>query len=252
MKIKLTLVLIMASFLFGFSQEMSDTQHKGYIIDKDGNKHEGIIELNYNAPWDDQRKIKFIAMDKWESGDKIKNKDRHKMTTKDIIEYGYDGKVYKLVKYRNVSALGETANNSKMGRFNKISSGLKNAKSTYFAEVYQEGNMSMYKFYNAPPDVSVSSGEETAELQKLAEDCKTNYDVIIAKQGEGAKSFEAVNVKKYFKDCDYVSKKFKNKEYTRKPVKGLKSMAGNAMLLGDRLAASAKEMVDDYNANCGG
>lgn len=233
------------------AQELKPGQYMGYIIDKDGNKKEGVIETKTYAPWENQRKIKFITLEKWNSGDKIKNKDKEKLSTKNITEYGYDDKVFVKVNYKNLAAIGESANNEKLNRFNKLSSGLKNMKSTYFAEVYQLGSMSMYKFYNSPPDVSISSEEETEELKRLAEECRINYDILVQKEGEGAKQFEGLNIKKYFKNCKEVSEKYKNKEYTKKPVKGLKSMVKNAFLVGDALAAAAKEMVDDYNLHCG-
>jgi len=250
MKIHFITLLLFGFVLIAQGQELGDNQRKGYVIDNDQNRLEGIIEIKNSQPWANQRKISFIPMDKWTSGEKIKKKHKEKYTTKDIVEYGYDDTVFKKVKYKNVNAIAKSTGNSKLGRFNKISSGLKNAKSSYFAEMYQSGKISMYKFYNAPPDVSISSGEETEELKRMAEESRTNYDILVIKEGEGAKSFESVNIKKYFKDCSYVVDKFKDKQYTKKPSKKIKAMLKNSMLQGESLAAAAKEMIDDYNEQC--
>lgn len=250
--------LILIFFILFFvgtlqAQELDEGQVHGYIVDNDSNKKEGILEMTVNHPWKNQRNITFIDKKKWESGDKIKKKDSKKFKTKDLVEFGTTNgeRIFKKIKYVNTKAMSESNGNKKLGRFNKLTSLASNAKSSYFAELIQSGTMSMYRFYDTPAAVTVSSGSGTEELDDLREKARNNYDVIVVKGDDKAKSFDGINVKKYFKDCKEVVEKFKNKEYIKQPVKGIKSMVGQALVRGFKLEESTKQIVDDYNKLCG-
>lgn len=238
------LSVLTSSLIFG-QQELKKNQFEGYVVLKNGDRKEGIIEIkNVDHPWSFQEAFKFFDKSLLEN-DKIKKDDKKEYKPGDVIEYGYGGKRYGLVSYTN--------NNQAEG--NALTSGmsaLKNATQTkHFAEVYREGKVSLYRFYNSPPDFYVTSGNDEAQkMDDFIRDCKTNYDILIEKGEEKAKSFDDINVGKFFKDCDFVVKKYKNKEYTKKPVTGLKSMVKAGLLRGEPLAAAALEMIVDYEANC--
>lgn len=65
-----------------------------------------------------------------------------------------------------------------------------------------------------------------------------------------AKAFDDINISKFFSDCDKVVEKYKNGEYTKKPVKGLKTAIQQSALRGDALAAAASEIITDYYMEC--
>jgi hypothetical protein len=229
-----------------FSQaELKENQFEGYIIQKNGTKKEGIIEIkNIRQPWSFQEPFKFF--DKSLLGnDKIKKSDKMECIPGEVIEYGFGDKRYVLVNYVN-------NNQAEGGTLTTGLSALKNATQTkYFAEVYREGKVSLFRFYNSPPEFYVTSGEdEAAKMRDFIEDCKKNYDILIEKGEEKAKSFEQISIKKFFKDCPFVIKKYEDNLYTKKPVKGLKSMIKDSLLRGEPLAAAALEMIVDYEANC--
>lgn len=242
----LLILLFQAAHIICFSQEsLKANQFEGYIIMKNGDRKEGIIEIkNIHHPWSFQETIKFFDKSLL-NGDKVKAKDKKEYSPGEVIEYGFGEKRYVLVSYTN-------NNQAEGGTLTSGLSALKSATQTkHFAEVYREGKVSLYRFYNSPPDFYTTSG--AAEAQKMEDfirDCKTNYDILIEKGEEKAKSFEDVSVKKFFKDCELVVKKYEDGKYTKKPVKGLKSMISAGLLRGEALAASAMEMIIDYEANC--
>jgi hypothetical protein len=237
-------VIILANPVYA-QTELKSNQFEGYIIMSNGDRQEGIIEIkNIREPWRFQETFKFFDKSLL-SGDKVKKSEKMECKPGEVIEYGFGDKRYVLVSYTN--------NNQAQG--NALTTGISAIKSAtqtqHFAEVYREGKVSLYRFYNSPPAGYVTVGEEEAEeMKSFIEDCKKNYDILIEKGDEKAKSFEDVLVKKFFKDCPFVVEKYEDNKYTKKPVKGLKSMIKSSLLRGEPLAAAALEMVIDYEANC--
>lgn len=239
------LAFMLVSFI-GFSQTaLKENQFEGYIIKKNGDRMEGIVEIdNINHPWSFQETIKFFDKALL-NGEKVKKSDKLECKPGDVIEYGIGEKRFVLVSYTNTNQAGGNALTAGLGA-------LKSATQTkHFAEVYREGKVSLYRFYNSPPEAYVTVGDEQArQMDDFIKDCKTNYDILIEKGEEKAKSFDDISIKKFFKDCEFVVNKYKDEKYTKKPVKGLKSMIKSALLRGEPLAAAAMEMIVDYEANC--
>lgn len=229
-----------------FSQQtLNDNQFEGYIILKNGEKKEGIVEIgNINKPWSFQETIKFFDKSLLEK-EKVKKDDKLECKPGEVVEYGIPGRRFLFVTYTNNNNVDGNALTSGIGM-------LKNATQTkFFAELYREGKVSVYRFYNSPPDFAFTSGDEEARaLSNYKEKCLREFDILIEKGEEKAKAFDEVNIKKFFKDCEFVVQKYEDKKYTRQPVKGLKSMMKKAMLKGDALAAAAMEMIEDYEAQC--
>lgn len=259
------LLLICALFSHHLiAQELSKDQSYGYILDSDGKKHEGIIELaSLNNPWENQTKVYFIDKAVFESkAGKISKKDKEKFDAKDVKEYMAGTRKFVTIAYSNV--VGATK-----GGPNKLTGAMTAAKNLgrddYMAEVITtDGKISLYRFYNAPPPVSVTSGEkQAAELEQLEKDCRENYDVLFIKQGEKEKAkakaiarpteMEAgkKSLKDVIDDCEVVLTKYKDGGYTMKPVKkGIKGMMQEAFS-GKSLEEKVLEIVADYNKECG-
>lgn len=252
-KIKLlTMIKILSLFTFilfngmCFSQQaLKENQFEGYIILKNGERKEGIVEVkNNNHPWSFQEAIKFFDKELLNQ-EKVKKGDKKEFKPGEVTEYGFADKRYVLVSYTNNNQAEGNALNAGIGA-------LKSATQTkHFAEVYREGIISLYRFYNSPPDFYITSGDaEAKNMAAFIEECKTTYDILIEKGEEKAKAFDDISVKKFFKDCQFVVEKYEDKKYTKQPVKGLKSMIRSAMLRGEALANAAMEMIIDYEANC--
>lgn len=244
-KILLLFLFVLVNEVSFSQQNLKDNQFEGYVIMKNGDRKEGIIEVkNINHPWSFQETIKFFDKEMLNK-EKVKKSDKSEIKPGEAVEYGFAGKRFALVSYTN--------NNQAEG--NALTTGLGALKSAtqtkHFAEVYREGKISLYRFYSSPPDFYVTSGDaEAKNMAAFIEECKTTFDILIEKGEEKAKAFDDINIKKFFKDCEFVVKKYEDKKYTKQPVKGLKSMIKSALLRGEALAAAALEMIVDYEANC--
>ncbi|MCB9308830.1 MAG: hypothetical protein H6567_02080 [Lewinellaceae bacterium] len=241
-------ILSVLIFSFGtvFSQqELKENQFEGYIIMKNGDRRDGIIEIsNINLPWSFQETIKFFDKSLLDNK-KVKKSEKEECKPGDVIEYGIEGRRYLVVSYSNKNNVDGNALNSAIGLAKNLS------QTKFYAELYREGKVSLYRFYNSPPEFYITSGEqEGKDMHEYIEKCKNEFDILIEKGEEKAKAFDDVNIKKFFKDCDYVVKKYQDKKYTKQPVKGLKSMVQQSFIRGDALAAAAMEMIEDYEANC--
>lgn len=78
-------------------QKLKPWQHKGYILDAEGNKVEGIVELNaWGTLWMNQATIGFVSNTKLEE---LQKAGKKKMPikwfkAKDLKGYGYDDKKF--------------------------------------------------------------------------------------------------------------------------------------------------------------
>lgn len=243
---KINLLALFFVAQLGQAQEtLTANQFEGYVITKDGKKHDGIIEVsNATHPWSFQGTISFFEKSVLDEG-KAKRKDKTKYKPADLLEYGIGDRKFKPIEYMDNNQADNNELNETIGMVRSFT------KTKHFAELYHEGAISVYRFYSSPPGFSASAGDaQIKAFDDYVEKCKTTYDILIENEGEKAKSFESVNLKKFFKNCPVVVKKYENKEYIKKPVKGLKSLIKDAMLQGEPLANAAMEMVNDYEANC--
>lgn len=243
-KINLFALFIVAQLHFA-QETLNPNQFEGYVITNAGKKIEGIIEVsNAKHPWSFQGTISFFDKSILDEG-KAKRKDKTKYKPTDLLEYGIGDRKFKPVEYVDSNQADNNALNETIGMIRSVT------KTKHFAELYHEGAISVYRFYSSPPGFSASAGQGQIDAyDDFVEKCKTTYDILIENDGEKAKSFESVNLKKFFKSCSYVVKKYENNEYIKKPVKGLKSLIKDALLQGEPLANAAMEMVKDYEANC--
>jgi len=225
--------------------ELKENQFEGYVIKADGKRMDGIVEIkNISHPWSFQETVLFFDKSLLDN-EKVKKKEKTECRPGEYVEYGFQDRRYALVSYTNL-------NQASGGTTTTAMSVMKGATQTkFFAEVFREGKVSLYRFYNSPPDFWVTTGDAQAqEMQTFIRDCKENFDILIEKEGEKAKAFGGISVKKFFKDCDFVVQKYEDKKYTKKPVKGLKSAFASENLRGDALANAAMEMITDYEAEC--
>lgn len=243
-KINLFALLLFAQISQG-QETLSPNQFEGYVVTKDGKKTEGIIEVsNATHPWSFQGTISFFDKSVLSEG-KAKRKDKTKYKPTDLLEYGIGDRKFKPVEYIDSNQADNNELNETIGMIRSLT------KTKHFAELYHEGAISVYRFYSSPPGFSASAGDaQINAYDDFVEKCKTTYDILIENGSEKAKSFESVNLKKFFKSCPVVVKKYEKNEYIKKPVKGLKSLIKDAMLQGEPLANAAMEMVNDYEANC--
>lgn len=225
--------------------ELKENQFEGYVVKADGSKMEGIVEIkNIKQPWSFQETILFFDKSLLDN-EKVKKKEKTECKPGEYIEYGIQDKRYGLVSYTNMNQASGGTTTTAMSVMKATT------QNKFFAEIYREGKVSLYRFYNSPPDFWVTSGDAQAqEMESFIRDCKENFDILIEKEGEKAKAFGGITVKKFFKDCDFVVQKYEDKKYTKKPIRGLKSALSSESLRGDALANAAMEMITDYESEC--
>ena len=257
--------LLLSFGAIGQTLKLANDQSEGYIIDEKGTKYEGIIEMSSTGgkPWSNQDEVVFIEKKVVEAanGGKINKKDKKKFDAKDVKEYMAGNRKFVTVKYTNVQGATKSAGGS---RFNAIAGAAKNlANNQFMVEVIMEGGkISLYRMYNSPPPVSLTTGDaNAAEAERVEQECINMYDILylksdgkdkakaIARPGElseGKQSFRDV-----IEDCKVIEKKFDDGAYVMKPIKkGLKAMIKEAMT-GKSFEEKLVEVITDYNKECG-
>jgi hypothetical protein len=263
-------VILLFSFVLSLgavsnAQKLAEDQFTGYIIDEKGTKYEGVIEIASlgGAPWENQDKVYFIekAVAEAANGGKINKKDKKEFKASDVKEYGIAGRKFVTLKYTNIQGAVKSSGGS---RFNAIAGAAKSlGQNEFMAEVIMEGEkISLYRFYNSPPPVSMAVGQENIdEAKRVKEECISQYDILYLKKGgkEKAKAIarpgELAEGKQMFKDviedCKAVEKKYEDGAYVMKPLKkGIKAMVKEA-LTGKSFEEKLVEVMTDYNKECG-
>ncbi|WP_240453364.1 MULTISPECIES: hypothetical protein [unclassified Flavobacterium] len=238
--------------------ELRANEKEGWIIDKKGNKIEGVVRLmgSEDSPWVNQQKVKFIAK---KDIDMSKKKQKFKvLDTDDLKGYAaYDGDVlreFELIKYTNVressAASGGLGGNLKM---------IKNlSNSNYMAETMIKGPITVYRLYGLPTSVAVGN----KQVQEMEEDLKrirTKPRILVSKNGGKIEELDSKDMKKLTEDCEFVRSKMLNKEYASyNPEKEEKERSKMGSLLksemelsGEKVQKMAMEILTDYNTNCG-
>ncbi len=119
-KLFVTFIMVFAFPLLVLAQSLAADQAEGYIIDKKGNRYEGIIELASLAkPWQNQEKVYFIEKSALGADGKISKKEKKKFDTKDLAEYQFGTRRFVLIEYTNIEGA------TKASGVNRFRSGLR-------------------------------------------------------------------------------------------------------------------------------
>lgn len=240
----ITACLIMClTVSFLTAQDAAKGEFAGYLIEKGGKKKEGVLFLDTSNPWQNQRSIKFVTQKVWEKNNgELKKKQKEKFKAKDIQGYGYDGREFFTMKYTAVGS-GSGQPNKFTGAMTAVSNLSRNQ---HIVERVLAGEVSVYSFYDYPPDVSAQVGsEEMRQHDQMIADLRNHPNALVKKGKKGkVKNFTGMmNFKKYIGDCEVVLNKFENKEYMRK--------GGVITAVTGQNVERAVEIFTDYNNECG-
>lgn len=239
--------------------ELRGNEKFGYIIDKDGKKIEGIVRLQgtETTPWVNQKKVKFI--DK-ASVDAEKKRQKFKvLDTDDLQEYvaidGEQERHFRLIKYAN--AREGVMNQSGSGIGGKLKT-IKNLSTTrHMAEVLVDGKLKLYRLYGYPAGFAAGK-DDVARAEADERNIIDNPSILVQKEEDKVRTFEADDIKKLVDDCKTVSEKLSAGQYASyDPAKQEKKRSGMGKLIknevdrvGTQLANMGKEVFTDYNKTC--
>jgi hypothetical protein len=238
--------------------ELRGKEQFGYIIDKDGNKTEGIVKLagNEENPWMNQKKVKFIPKS---SINPDKKRQRFKvLDADDINEYvaiEADGteRHFRKIKFTNKR---ESFGNSG-GLGGKIKTIKNFASTTHMAEVILDGPITLYRLYGYPSPVAAGKGD-IEEAKKDEENLRENPDLLVQKNNGKPKELAVADIKGLVSDCKVVSQKLASGAYSSyDPAKEEKKKSRFGKLVksefdrgGKKLLTMGLEIFTDYNTNC--
>ena len=111
--------------------------------------------------------------------------------------------------------------------------------------------MSIYKFYQTPPPISVStSAEEAKKNEDEIQAMRDKPDILVLK-GEKLKNVTDIDIMKYIEDCPSAIEKYKNGDYGFKPSsseekKGIAKFTSK-VVDANRIGEKIVHLANDYN-----
>jgi hypothetical protein len=216
--------------------QLKDDEMKGHIITKKGVVLKGYIKLNGSekSPWKNQSSVEFFTEDATSDG-KVKGKEREKYKAKDIKGYVVDGRHFESLKI-SVSKLD-------MGM------GIESWK---FVERIAEGHISVYRLFETPEAVSVTSSEEqrVAREQEL-ERIRTEPRIVLIRDKEKATLIQKIDFAEYLDKCPEVQEKYSSGGYGIEPWNpDAESKVGKWLsnqTNAEQIKSVIKEIITDYN-----
>lgn len=187
---------------FAQQYELKPDEMRGSIITEEGKELTGYIKLKGDAlnPWNNQNSVEFFTEEAIADG-KVKGKERQKFKPKDIKGYKAGDRYFESMK---ISAA-------------KLSLGIGIATWT-FVERFTDGQIKMYRLYETPDAVTVttSEAEKVAHEQEL-ERMRNEPFIVLQKGEEDHVLITKVNLSDYLSDCPEVEQKYRNGDYGIEP-----------------------------------
>lgn len=236
-KITLGLLCVMLSFA-GFSQEyeLEADQFAGEIVLKNGKTRKGYIDLKGGdmTPWATQQSIKFFTDEAIKDG-KLKGNEMEKFKPKDLKEFRAGERYFVTLK---VSAA-------------KFTTGM-GIPQNKFVECLVEGNVKLFKLYEAPDPAAVNIGEEQIAAYEAELERMRNEPVLLLQKGDNKLTpIGKVDLADFLKDCASVQEKYTSGGYGVEPFNpDAKSKLGK-MIANKTNSIMAEDVLDqiitDYN-----
>lgn len=239
------ILLLLATGVFA-QGELKNREAVGQIIEGNKPGKEVVIKIESESnPWENQRTFKYVSIKSHEKGN-LKNKDWEKVKIKDADGYIVDGRTFIKHKYTPAGAIMKAQGVNKVTAVTTMASSL--SKKDHFMERLLEGEVEVYRFYNYPPEVSGTTGNDQAQAyDQMISDLKNKYEILV-KVGKKGKlvNFKKIKLKELLADCKDVNDRYLNEEYKLKPkaISNMIKMSGG----GAGLEAKVLEIMKDYNA----
>lgn len=234
----LSVLVGFSALLSAQSYELKSDEVKGQIITSKGEVLNGYIKMNGDEmnPWKNQDKVEFFTEDAMADG-KVKGKERQTFKPKDIKAYVVGDRYFESMKI-SIAKL-------------EIGIGIADWK---FVERLIDGKISVYRVYDSPDAVSVTtSEEERVALEQEKERMRTEPNIVMIKEGEDPVLPHKINLADYMSDCPAVAEKYSSGEYGIEPWNPDAETKLGKFIANQTNAESFKaimtEILTDYN-NC--
>jgi hypothetical protein len=230
---------IAAILLLSFSVcRAQDNYQPGYIILNDGTRVGAFIALNDDAPWYNQRYIRYKDSAAFAADPNVKSK---KIKVDDMKCFQAGTRIFDKIHYVNL----ENLQLKSMGT------------NDHMMERLAMGRINAHRFYQYPQDFVVYMASDDEVAQKEAEkknDLIKGYKILVQKDDE-TKLHDAFDfdLQKYFKDTPEVLEKFQSGGYGNQPIAAHMSLAQRMVSLAKKSAFKPEEAdgiiaaLNDYN-----
>lgn len=220
---------------------------KGYIIDNNNKKIESYVVLmgNKNNPWNNQRVVKAIAVDKVD-----KTTDKIKLTKyfySDLHGYGTATRKFELIDFANVQASLKQSRTGESSSVFDVMNATKNlVKQKHLAELIVDGKYKVYRLYAYPKNVDIQAGQQAIDEKKDEMDALRNKPSLIYKVGnEKIKFVRLKDFETIAQNCKSVLTKIKNGGYDALGYSQTKKKSG---LVGKLMKVAEDNSLDNsYN-----
>jgi hypothetical protein len=233
-------IVIALFFISGLSVCKAQWVYRpGTVTFKDGTKVNGLIRLEDDMPWYNQRYIWFIDSASYAGNPNVKGK---KYRADDMQMYQVGTRIFDKVHYVNTENLQ-----------------LKSLGSNdHMMERLTLGRISSYCFYNYPPDTYAESGSEEKierDEEKRKNDLLNGYKILFRKNDEKKlqNAFD-IDMLKCLADVPAVQEKFQTGGYGNQPVVAHKGLAAKMIAMAKKVTFKQEEAdaivaaFNDYNA----
>ena len=238
-KITLSLLCTLISLIsFAQEYELEADQFAGEIVLKNGKILKGYIDLKGGdmTPWATQQSVKFFTDEAIKDG-KLKGNEMEKFKPKDLKEFRAGERYFVTLK---VSA-------------SKFTTGM-GIPQNKFVECLVEGDVKLFKLYEAPDPAAVNIGEEQIAAYEAELERMRNEPVLLLQKGDDKLTpIGKVDLADFLKDCPAVQEKYTSGGYGVEPFNpDAKSKLGK-MIANKANSVMAEDVLDqiitDYN-NC--
>ncbi|HBF18868.1 MAG TPA: hypothetical protein DDW81_02160 [Cryomorphaceae bacterium] len=229
--------LILASTLLtAQTYKLKSDEMKGQIVTLKGEVLNGYIKLkgDTRSPWNNQESVEFFTEDAMADG-KVKGKEREKYRPDDIKAYIAGDRYFEAQKFSLM----------------KMTMGMGIAK-WYFIERMVDGDISLYRFYDTPDAVTVTTTEaERVAYEEELESMRTNPNLLLKKDDEMT-TLQKVDFAAYISKCPEVQEKYKTGGYGIEPFhQDAETKLGKFIakqVNSQQVMVVLPQILEDYNA----
>lgn len=237
---KSPLILICLCFLTVFSAKAQDTYQPGFAILNDGTRISGLISIDSNDPWSNQRFI-YLKDSAAVAANPDKGVKAKKYNANELKYYKTGDRTFTKIHYVDLQNLQSKSLGS----------------NDHMLEILATGRINAYRFYPYPQDTfsTIGSDKTIEELIKEDHDDKIkHWKFLVQKDNQG--KYDNVfdtNLQKYFEDTPEVLEKYKKGEYGNEPISEKKGLAARMLSMAKRATYMPMKWeglvaaIQDYN-----